>query len=535
MEIRRDTGAFSPEKRALLERMLRAKGIKGGAGATIPRRAGTEPAPLTHLQEGLWFLDRFDPGKATYNIPCATRIEGALDADALERALAVIVSRHEALRTAFPERDGRPVQLVQSGEGFELPRRDLGKLPEEEREREALRLATAEARRPFDLSAGPVFRAELLRKSEREHVLLFCIHHIVADGWSFRVFTHELTELYEAFVEGQESSLAALPIQFADFAVWQRGFLQGPELERLLGFWSKYLDGVATLELPTDRPRAQAPEAGGQHHSFALTAELSDRVRGLGREAGATPFVTLLAAFKSMFHTYSGQEDVVVGSPVACRTKTELEDLIGYFVNVLPFRTDLSGNPTFRELMGRVDASVEDVHAHQEIPFGKLVEELKPPREGRANPVYQVEFTLLNYEHAPAVYNYGFRSAVEVSLEIAGGLKLSPMEVESGVSKFDLVVLLWDVPSGISGTFEYDADLFDAATVAELASRFQGVLEHLVEHPEERLDGLRARFGASAAKTNQGPAAGKRRSIGPGRARRRRVASEGNKEGGHAV
>ena len=534
MELRLDSGSFSPEKRALLERLLKAKGIQRGADGAIGRRPAAGPAPLTHLQEGLWFLDRFDPGKATYNIPCATRIEGPLDADALERALTEIVRRHEALRTAFPERSGRPVQELGSVEDFTLPRRDLRELPVHEREREALRLATEEARQPFDLETGPVFRAQLLRLDEREHVLLFCIHHIVADGWSFRVFTHELTELYEAFSEGRESPLKELPIQFADFAVWQREFLQGAELERLLRFWRGYLERVETLSLPVDRPRATAPVAGGRHHTFALTAQLSDRVRALGREVGATPFVTLLAAFKSLLHTWSGQEDIVIGSPVACRTKSELEELIGYFVNVLPFRTDLSGDPTFRELVGRVDASVEQVHGHQEIPFGKLVEELKPVREGAANPIYQVEFTLLSYEHAPAVYNYGFKSAVEVSLEIAGGLRLSPMEVESGVSKFDLVVLLWDVPSGISGTFEYDADLFDAATVAELAARFERMLEYLAGHPEVRLSELRERFGAPLEAGDQAKAgkqgAAKRRSIGPGRARRRRVANEETKE-----
>jgi hypothetical protein len=531
MELRLETGGFSPEKRALLERLLRQKGIQRGAGSGIPRRASAEPAPLSHLQEGLWFLDRLDPGQATYNIPCATRMVGPLDAVALERALGEIARRHEILRTVFPERGGRPVQVVMPVGEWRLAVRDLGGLPPAERAREVLRRATAEARRPFDLAAGPVFRAELLRVSEREHVLLFCIHHIAADGWSFRVFTRELTELYAAFSTGRPSALAPLPLQFADFAAWQRAELQGAELARLLRFWRAYLAGVATLELPADRPRPARPVARGAHHSFALPGELSERVRALGRGAGSTPFVTLLAAFKALLHAHSGQTDVVVGSPVACRTRTELEELIGYFVNVLPLRTDLGGDPTLRELIGRVDASVAEVRAHQELPFAKLVEELRPARAPGANPIYQVEFTLLSYEHAPAVYNYGFRSAVRVAHEIAGGLVLTPLEVESGVSKFDLVVLLWDVPAGISGTFEYDADRFEAATIAELAARFQRLLELFVERPDLRLSQLAERLGTASAARAGAPSA---RPAGPGQVRRRRVASEGAAEGGHA-
>lgn len=519
MKIRNDAGGFSNEKRALLERMLAAKGLRRGAADRIPTRDSDEPAPLTHLQEGLWFLDRLDPGQATYNIPGATRIEGPLDVDALCRVLAEIVERHEVLRTVFPEFGGEPVQIVRPSD-FELVVRDLGQLPAAERESEALRLATDEARRPFDLCAGPVFRAELLRLSDVEHVLIFCIHHIVADGWSFRVFTNELTALYEAFSNGAPSPLAPLPIQFSDFAAWQREHLAGDELKRLLDFWERHLDGVPKLSLPHDHARPRTSTMLGAHHSFALTAELSDRLRGLGRESGSTPFVTLLAAFETLLHTYSGQEDVVVGSPVACRSRSELEELIGYFVNVLPFRTDLSGNPTFRELMGRVDVAVEDVHRHQEIPFGKLVEELKPAREPGANPVYQVEFTLLTYEHAPAVYNYGFRSAVDVSLDLAG-LRLSPMDVESGVSKFDLVILLWDVPGGIRGTFEYDAELFEAATIERMAARFLALLQYLVDHGDERLADLRARFGEAEKKPADGP-----RRMGPRRARRRAVVSD---------
>jgi len=485
-----DLSGFSPEKRRLLEQLMRKKGVARRAGGTgIPRRDPTQPARLSYLQEGLWFLDALDPGKATYNIPCATRMRGALDVPALERALGEMIARHESLRTVFPARDGVPVQVVQEPVPFELDVEDLAQLDAAAREERALERATEEAHTPFDLTHGPIFRAALLKLGPQEHVLVFGLHHIVSDGWSMGVITRELTGLYEAFAAGQESPLAPLPIQFSDFAVWQRDWLQGERLEKLLAFWRKRLDGVADIALPWDRPRSGAASAEGRHHTFTFSKELSDRLRALGREAEVTAFVVLLAGFEACLHTYSGQEDIVIGSPVACRNKSELESLIGYFVNVLPFRTDLGGNPTFRELLDRVNVSVEEVHAHQDVPFGKLVEELRPRRTAGANPVYQVELTLLTQEHAPAIYGYGFRSAVEESLEI-GGLRFSPLRVESGVSKFDIVVLAWDVPGGICGTFEYNADLFDAQTIQRLAERLTAVIELLVDAPETRLASL---------------------------------------------
>jgi len=500
-----DVSSFSPRKRELLEQLLRRKGLARGAGSGgIPRRADAEPTRLSYLQEGLWFLDCLDPGKATYNIPCATRIRGALDVGALERALGEMVARHESLRTVFPERGGVPVQVVQPAEPFALAVEDLSELDAAERERRALERATAEAHTPFDLAAGPIFRAALLKLGPQEHVLVFGLHHIVGDGWSMGVITRELTTLYEAFAAGRPSPLEPLPIQFSDFAAWQRETLQGERLDRLLDFWRARLAGVADIELPWDRPRTDKPCEVGRHHTFHLGQDLSDRLRELGREAEVTAFVVLLAGFEACLHTLSGQRDLVVGSPVACRNKSELENLIGYFVNVLPFRTDLGGNPSFRELLDRVNVSVEEVHAHQDVPFGKLVEELKPRRTPGANPVYQVELTLLTQEHAPAIYGYGFRSAVEESLEIAG-LRFSPVRVESGVAKFDIVVLAWDVPGGICGTFEYNADLFDAETIERLAGRFQEVLARLVAEPETRLAALAEQFPRHERKAPAAP------------------------------
>lgn len=518
-----DLSAFSPEKRKLLEQLLAKKGVQRRAGGgSIPKRAAdAEPARLSFLQEGLWFLDALDPGKATYNIPCATRMRGALDVPALERAFGEMLARHESLRTVFPERDGVPVQVVQPAEPFHLELEDLTGLAAAAREERALARATEEAHTPFDLEHGPIFRAALLKLGAQEHVLVFGLHHIVGDGWSMGVITREFTGLYEAFAAGRTSPLQPLPIQFSDFAAWQRDDLQGERLEQRLGFWRERLDGVADLQLPWDRPRSAKASEDGRHHTFTLTKDLSDRLRALSREAEVTAFVTLLAGFEACLHTYSGQSDMVIGSPVACRNKSELEGLIGYFVNVLPFRTELGGNPSFRELLDRVNVSVEEVHANQDVPFGKLVEELKPRRTPGANPVYQVELTLLTQEHAPAIYGYGFRSAVEESLEIAG-LRFSPLRVESGVSKFDIVVLAWDVPAGICGTFEYNADLFDARTIELLSERFSAVLERLVDHPDTRLATLGESFPRHAPSTPaaKGPRGPSKR---PGRAVRKRI------------
>jgi len=483
-----DASAFSPERRRLLEELLRKKGIQRKAPDAIPPRVGDEPVRLSHLQEGLWFLDQLDPGQATYNIPCATRMRGRLDVAALEQTLNEILRRHEALRTRFPEKDGLPVQVVEPSARLELAVENLESLAAEEREAEALRLATEEAMSPFDLENGPVVRAKLLRLGPLEHVLVINFHHIVSDGWSMGVFTRELVALYEAFSKGEPSPLSEPPIQFPDFAAWQREWLKGENLERLLGFWRERLKDLELLELPLDLARPERPSGRGAHHTFAVSTDLSDRLRALARQAEVTPFVALLSAFDVLLHSYSGQDDVVVGSPVACRTRSELEGLIGYFVNVLPFRVDLTGNPSFRELMERVDGTVEAVHANQDLPFGKLVEELQPPRRG-GNPVYQVEFTLLSPEHAPAVYGYGFRSAVDEVMQL-GDLTLSPLTVESGVSKFDLVVLLWDAPVGIQGTFEYDADLFEPTTIRRMAERFQDLLAAVCEQPDERVGAL---------------------------------------------
>src|SRR5690606_19153335 len=310
--------------------------------------------PLSRSPQRPWFLHRLDPEGTPYNISGAVRLRGALDARALEQSFGEVVRRHESLRTTFHEIDGRPVQRIQPPAPFALPLTDLSGLPSEQREAEVRRRAAEEARRPFDLEQGPLFRAELLRLADDEHVLVLGMHHIVSDGWSFGVLTRELGALYAAFASGEPSPLAELPVQYADFAAWQRDWLQGSVLQRQLDYWVRQLDGLATLQLPTDRPRPPVQTYNGDLVALTLPTELARALGRRSRQESASLFMTLLAAFKVLLGRYAAQEDIVVGSPIAGRNRAEIEGLIGFFLNSLVLRTDLSGEPSFRELLARV-------------------------------------------------------------------------------------------------------------------------------------------------------------------------------------
>ncbi|HLL82843.1 MAG TPA: condensation domain-containing protein, partial [Longimicrobium sp.] len=341
----------------------------------------TGPLPLSFAQERLWFIDRMEPGSAAYNLPVALRLGGGLDEAALERALGEIVRRHEALRTVFTVVDGSPVQVIAPFDGFVVPVEDLSGLGEADREAAVRRRAREEARRAFDLSAGPLFRAVLLRLAPEEHVLLISMHHIVSDGWSMGVLSGELSALYAAYREGRPSRLPELAVQYADYAVWQREQLEGEVLERQLAYWRERLaDAPALLELPTDHPRPLVPAYDGAYESLELPGDLLARLKALGHRETATLYMVLLAASQVLLSRYSGSDDVVVGSPVAGRTRGEVEGLIGFFVNTLVLRTDLSGDPRFRETLGRVREATLGAYEHQELPFERLVAELQPER-----------------------------------------------------------------------------------------------------------------------------------------------------------
>jgi amino acid adenylation domain-containing protein len=450
----------------------------GGGGEEVPPlvpvpRSGR--LPLSFAQERLWFLDRLDTRTLAYNESAAFRLEGRLDVAALRWSLDEILRRHESLRTTFPEIEGEAVQAVQPPAPFELTEADLSGVPAAGREEAARELAVGQARRPFDLERGPLERGLLVRLGESEHAVFFFFHHIVFDGWSMGVFVRELSALYGARVAGAPSPLPPLPVQYADFAAWQRRWLRGEALERQLAYWRERLAGIAPLGLATDRPRSILPQAPSGLRLVAVPPALTRRLRDLSRDRGVTLFMTVLAAFQALLHLYTGQDDVAVGSPVANRERGEVEGLIGFFVNMLVLRTDLAGDPSFAELLERVRQVALGAYAHQSLPFDKLIEELRPDRDLRRTPLFQVSFQLLN---VPA-------SALELP-----GLSPQPAGFAARSAKFDLEISLIDGGEGLVGPLDYDADLFDAATMERLLAHLERLLAAAVEDPGRRLSEL---------------------------------------------
>ncbi len=437
-------------------------------------RSGDQP--LSFAQERLWFLDRLEPGSPLYNIPAAVRLRGRLDATALTVALGEITRRHQALRTVFAEAAGRPVQRIAPWVPFELPVADLSRLPESHREIE--RLLQEEARAPFDLAAGKLARALLLRLGEEEHVIGLTFHHIASDGWSIGVFLRELSALYAARVEGRPSLLPEPTVQTMDFAVWQREWLRGETLSAELAFWKSQLAGAPpVLDLPLDRPRPAVRTFRGARRRIAIPGELSRELEALAQRSGATLYMALLAAFAALLGRLSGQEDVVVGSPVAGRTRSETEGLIGCFVNTLALRVDLAGDPAFESLLRRVRERTVSALAHQELPFEKLVEELAPERSLSHSPVFQA---MLALQTMPA----------PLPPDLPGVL-LEPLDADPGVAKFDLSLdLAPAADGGFSGWLEYNRDLFDAAAMERLAAQLERVLKAVAERPELKVSEL---------------------------------------------
>ncbi|HET7695315.1 MAG TPA: amino acid adenylation domain-containing protein [Vicinamibacterales bacterium] len=458
---------LSDAKRALLEQRLR-----GGAAArpaAIPRRSGAGPAALSFAQQRLWILDQLKPGSAAYNMPLALRFRGTLNAGALERTLNEIVRRHDVLRTTFPVEAGQPSQVAAPSLALSLDPLDLTTFgAADAREAEAHRLAREEALLPFDLAVGPLVRARLLRLAPDDHVLLLTIHHIAADGWSLGVLTRELNALYPAFAAGRPSPLPELPVQYADFAVWQRERLAGTALDAQLAYWRRQLSAVERLQLPTDHPRPAIQSFRGASEWLDLGADLSASADALSRELQVTPFMTLFAAFNALLHRYTGQTDLVVGSPIANRTRSEIEGLIGFFVNSLALRTAVSGDCSFRDLVGRVAAVAHDAFAHQDLPFERLVEDLAPERDLGANPVFQVVFAMQN---APAE-----------ALDLAG-LTLERFGAAVQTTRFDLEMHVIGQPGAWRLWCIYNADLFDAPTIRRLLGHYRNVLASATAEP----------------------------------------------------
>ena len=428
--------------------------------AAIPRREATTPCPPSFAQQRLWFLHQLEPLSAVYNISRAVQLRGPLRVEALRRTLDRIVARHEVLRTTFVSVDGAPVQVIADSRAVDMHVVDLTAWPEPERLAELQRRTDQEARRPFDLSRDLMLRASVLRLADDEHALILTMHHIASDSWSMGVLVQELADLYTAFAHGQPSPLPPLPIQYADYSVWQRQGLQGERLDAELAYWRQRLAGApAVLELPTDRPRPAVQTFRGARESLLLPAPLTEALTALSRQEGVTLFMTLLAAFQTLLYRYTGQEDIVVGSPIAGRTCADVEGLIGFFVNTLVLRTDLSGEPTFRALLARVRESALGAYGHQELPFEQLVEELQPERSPNHPPLFQVMFVLQN--------------ASTPTLRLPG-LTSTPVAVDTGTAKFDLSLYVEeDTEHGLRTTLEYNTDLFDAPTMRRMLGHWR--------------------------------------------------------------
>ncbi len=465
-----------PTIAGLAARIERA--LKGETAEAPPIERAPDDAekPLSFAQERLWFMHKLEPATAAYNVPRAIRLSGPLDGGALERALTEIARRHETLRCGLPEVEGRAALVVAPPSPVPLPWIDLSGLPAERLGAEVERLAREEAGRPFDLARGPLLRVRLIHEAPEEHVALFTTHHIVSDAWSMGILVREMALLYGALLADRPSPLPELPIQYSDYARWQRQWLQGEVLESQLAYWRQQLAAMPEdLEMPTDRPRPLQRTFAGAFLPFSLSPEVSAKLLALGRREGATLFMTLLAAFKILLHRQTGQTDIVVGTDVANRNRLEVEELIGFFINNLVLRTDLSGNPTFRDLLRRVRNMTLGAFAHQELPFDELARELQPRRRPGRLPFFEVLFVLQNTPAAP--------------LQLSG-LSLRPQIFDFGTSKFDLALFLWETPQGLQGAWNYRTHLFEAATVARFGRCYAALLASAAENPDARLSQL---------------------------------------------
>jgi amino acid adenylation domain-containing protein/non-ribosomal peptide synthase protein (TIGR01720 family) len=471
---------LTPEMRARLFQQLREQPSQAQSQnkKTPPLSLLSRDAhffPLSFAQQRLWFLNHFELNSPLYNVPVAFRLHGVLHVTALREALEAMVERHESLRTSFHSIDGAPVQVIADDEPLPFVWRDLRTLPAREREKEALQIAAEEATQPFDLTHSPLMRIVLLQMDEAEHVFLLTMHHIIVDGWSTDIFMRELALLYEAFSSGKPSSLPELPIQYLDYAVWQRAWLQGEELEKQLSYWKQQLANLTMLQLPLDHPRPTVQTHRGSVQSLMLSEKLVGSLHALSQQEGCTLFMTLMAAFQALLSYYTGQEDIPVGTMIANRNQAEIEGLIGFFVNTVVLRTDLSQNPTFQELLGRVREVAFSAYEHQDIPFEKLVDELQPDRALSHTPLFQVMFILQN--------------TAQSAMKLAD-LTVDPMETHVGLAKFDLTLEAVEKGQEISLDLIYNADVFDAPTVTSLLGHFQTFLETITRHPSLRLSEL---------------------------------------------
>jgi len=468
---------LSPEKRELVLQKLKQQSSKNNRNLTplLAPVSREQPLPLSFAQQRLWFIDQLEGEKCIYNVPFFWQLKGFLNINALEQAIRAIVQRHEVLRTSFSVVHGSSIQVIHPHPQLTIQVVDWRHLAEKDQLSKAQQLATEELQQPFDLSDPPLLRVKLLQLAEQSHLLLLVIHHIVCDGWSMDIFRRELFTLYTAFCAGEPSPLPELSLQYADFAQWQRQWLQGEVLQTQLNYWQKQLAAAPPLlELSTDRPRPSMQSFKGRSEFLQLNQDLTHKLKRLSQESGTTLFMTLLAAFKLLLSRYSRQDDIVVGSAIANRNRREIEPLIGFFVNTLVLRTNLQGNPTFLELLNRVKQVTLDAYDHQDLPFEKLVDELGKERSLSHHPLFQVTFGLQNKQEQPET----------------NGLTVTRFEWENTTTLFDLSLIFRETPQGLTGEWEYATDLFEAKTIQGMAGHFEVLLMGIVDNPQQGINSL---------------------------------------------
>ncbi len=442
----------------------------------IERTSRDGNLPLSFAQQRLWFLDQLQPGGTFYNIPMGLRLTGRLDIDALQKSLQHVVDRHEILRTRFRTREGSPIQEIQEHVSMHLPLTGILHLNESERKKELERLTNEEVARPFNLEEGPLIRAQMVRMKDDEHILLITLHHIITDGWSMGILVEEIATAYVDQIEGRESTHEAMPIQYADYATWQRNWLQGEQLDQQLAYWKEQLrDAPPALELPTDRPRGATASFNGATEYLELSPDLSERIESLSKKESATPFMTLLAAFETLLHRYTGQTEIVVGTPIAGRRQSSVERLIGFFVNNLVLRTSFTEADSFKKLVHRVRTMTLNAYAHQDVPFEKLVEEFHPARNMGRAPLFQVMFV---FQNVPI-------SSIELP-----ELKIENMQVSNSTANFELSLVIHNTPDGYVAEMEYNTDLFDAATIRRMLEHYKSLIKAIVADPTQRVSSV---------------------------------------------
>ncbi|HVG17938.1 MAG TPA: condensation domain-containing protein, partial [Blastocatellia bacterium] len=469
-----EASQLSAQERELISYLLEDEGVQLPELQSIARREGQQEIPLSSSQERLWILEQLLPGTATYHIAEAFQLKGAVNVEALKKTINEITRRHEVLRTTFATKDGRPIQVVSPALDVDLAILDFSHLPESSRRPKALDWSNERMRQPFDLQKGPLLRADLLRLAEGEHILLLTMHHIISDGWSTRVFVREIVDMYTAFSKGEPCPLPDLPLQYADYCFWEKQWLESEALRAQYEFWKQQLKDLPVLDLPTDYPRPKVQQFRGAMKLFELPAPLSAALNAFCIKEGVTLFMTLMSGFSALMYRCSGQEDIPIGTPVANRNRPHTEELIGFFVNTLVLRINLSGAPTYRELLQRVRETTLNAFDHQELPFDRLVATLQPDRDLSRSALRQVVFAKQNL----------LNSSVDLP-----GLTIEPLIEESnlGVARLDIALFMWEGQDTLMGALEYNTDLFKASTIDRFIERLQLVLEDMVANPESAI------------------------------------------------